>query len=64
MRAWQRHETYNGKLKQFAVLSDRFRCKNNPNDKLSAPEKRQMCLETVAVLVQYKMELGSPLFDI
>jgi hypothetical protein len=64
VRARQRHETYNGKLKQFAVLSERFRCKNNPNDKLTAQAKLQMCFEAVAVLVQYKMEMGSPLFDI
>ncbi len=64
VRARQRHEVYNGKLKQFQVLSERFRCKNNPNDMFSVAEKLQMCFEAVNVLVQYKMEFGEPLFDI
>lgn len=64
VRSRQRHETYNSRLKQFAVLSEVFRCKNNPKDKLTAPEKLQIVLEAVVVLVQYKMELCSPLFDI
>lgn len=64
VRARQRHEIYNSKLKQFEVLSDRFRCKNNPNDKFTVAEKLQMCFEAVNVLVQYKMEFGEPLFDI
>lgn len=64
VRARQRHEIYNGKLKQFEVLSDRFRCKNNPNDTLTAAEKLQYCFEAVNVLVAYKMEFGEPLFDI
>jgi hypothetical protein len=63
-RARQRHESYNGMLKQFQVLSDRFRCKTNPNDKLTAAEKLQMCFEAVNVIVQYKMEKTDPLFDI
>ena len=63
-RARQRHEIYNSKLKRFAVLSERFRCKNNPNDKFTMEEKLQMCFEAVNVLVQYKMEMGEPLFDI
>lgn len=64
VRARQRHETYNSKLKVFQVLSDRFRCKNNPNDTFTVAEKLQMCFEAVNVLVQYKMEMGEPLFDI
>ena len=64
VRARQRHEIYNGKLKQFQVLSDRFRCKNNPNDGLTVAEKLQICFEAVNVLVAYKMEFGEPLYDI
>jgi DDE superfamily endonuclease len=63
-RARQRHEAYNGMLKQFQVLSDRFRCKTNVNESFTAAEKLQMCFEAVNVLVQYKMELTGPLFDI
>lgn len=64
VRARQRHEIYNGKLKQFEILSDRFRCKNNPKDELTVAEKLQMCFEAVNVLVAYKMEFGEPLYDI
>jgi len=64
VRAQQRHEIYNGKLKTFEVLSDRFRCKNNPNDECTVAEKLQMCFEAVNVLVCYKMEFGEPLHDI
>jgi hypothetical protein len=64
VRARQRHEGFNGKIKQFAVLGEQFRCKNNPNDKLTVEEKLQVCFEAVCVLVQYKMEMGDPLYDI
>ena len=64
VRARQRHEIYNSKLKTYDILSERFRCKNNPNDKYTVSEKLQMCFEAVNVLVQYKMEMGEPLFDI
>ena len=63
-RARQRHETYNSKLKLFAILSDRFRCKNNPNDNFTVAEKLQMAFEAVNVLVQYKMEHGEKLYDV
>ncbi len=63
-RAWQRHEIYNSKLKVFGILSERFRCKNNANDKFTVEEKLQMAFEAVNILVQYKMEMGEPLFDI
>ena len=63
-RARQRHEIYNSKLKVFGILSERFRCKNNPNDKFSVQEKLQMAFEAVNVLVQYKMEFGEQLYDV
>ena len=63
-RARQRHETYNGMLKVFGILSDRFRCKNNANDAYTAAEKLQMSFEAVNVVVAYKMEKGEPLFDV
>ena len=46
------------------ILSDRFRCKNNPNDKFSVEEKLQMAFEAVNVVVQYKMDAGERLFDV
>ena len=64
IRARQRHEIYNSKLKQFGILSERFGCKNNPNDPFTVDEKLQMSFEAVNVVVQYKMEMGEPLFDI
>ena len=63
-RARQRHEVYNGKLKQFAILGERFRCKNNPREKFTAAEKLQMVFEAVNVLVCYKMKFGEPLFNV
>ena len=64
VRARQRHEVYNGKLKLFAILGEEFRCKNNKTEALTAAEKLQIVFEAVNVLVQYKMEMGEPLFDI
>jgi len=54
VRARQRHEKYNGKLKEFQCLDDRFRHKG----------KLQACFEAVNVIVAYKMEMGEPLYDI
>jgi len=58
IRARQRHEKYNGMLKEFECLSDRFRHNVDMEGKLQA------CFEAVAVITQYKMELGTPLFII
>ena len=54
-RARQRHEGFNRMLKTFDCVSDRFR---------HSKERLQACFEAVAVVVQYKMEHGYPLFDI
>lgn len=54
-RARCRHEALNGKLKEFQCLSSTFR---HGRDRLAA------CFEAVAVLVQYKMDGGMPLYDI
>jgi len=55
LRARLRHEKYNGKLKEFKCLDSRFR---------HSQEKLQACFEAVAVIVQYKMEMGDPLYII
>lgn len=52
-----RHETFNARLKNFKILSERFRHK-------PVLEKHKACFEAVAVIVQYSLELGSPLFTI
>jgi hypothetical protein len=54
-RARQRNEKYNGMLKTFDCLSNRFR---------HSKERLQSCVEAVAVITEYKMEFGEPLFDI
>ena len=50
-----RHERFNAMLKTFDCLDSRFR---HGKDKLCA------CVEAVAVVCQYKMEFGEPLYDI
>ena len=54
-RARARHETFNGRIKNFGCLDDRFR---------HGMEKHKICFEAVCVIVQYQLENGSPLFDI
>jgi hypothetical protein len=54
-RARMRHEKYNGKLKTFQCLDRRFR---------HSKERLQACFEAVAVIVQYMMEMGEPMYDI
>ncbi|KAI2492569.1 hypothetical protein MHU86_21990 [Fragilaria crotonensis] len=54
-RARARHETFNARIKTFACLDQRFR---------HGMDKHKVCFEAVCVIVQYQLELGSPLFDI
>jgi len=58
VRARQRHEKFNGMTKEFLCLSNKFRHQKDMEGKLQA------CYEAVVVITQYKMELGTPLFDI
>ena len=51
-----RHETFNGRIKKFKCLSERFRH--------NGIKKHHVCFEAVCVIVQYQMENGSPLFDV
>ena len=55
IRARQRHEQYNRKLKEFECLGQKVRHK-----------KKQLvkCFRAVVVLVEYKMEMGEPLYTI
>ena len=57
-RAQMRHEQFNGMVKEFKCMSEKFRHKPDK------PAKHQMCMEAVCVICQYRMELGEPLFDI
>ena len=50
-----RHEALNGRLKEFAILSERFR---------HAISKHRIAFEAVCIVVQYSMENGRKLNDI
>ena len=54
-RAQMRHEQFNGMLKEFSTLVDAFRHEQ---------EKFKVCFEAAAVICQYRMEHGEPLYDI
>lgn len=56
-RVRARHETFNARLKSFAILSEKFRHK-------PVLYKHKACFEAVAVIAQYSLELGSPLFTL
>lgn len=55
-RARSRQECVNARLKNFQCLKQQFRHKTE--------EKHQACFEAVAVICQYQLENGSPLFDV
>ena len=57
-RVQMRHEQFNGMIKEFKVMSTPFRHKP---DKM---EKHKICFEAVAILCQYRLEHGEPLFDL
>ena len=57
-RVQMRHEQFNGMVKEFKCTSTPFRHK--PDKK----EKHKMCFEAVAVICQYRMEHGEPLFEL
>ena len=50
-----RHETVNTRFKAFKCLDSRFR---------HGREKHQLCVEAVAVILQYQFEVGLTLFDV
>ena len=54
-RALRRHEKFNGMMKGFDCLSERFR---------HSAKRFSDCFESVAVICQYKLEHGPPLFNI
>ena len=54
-RALHRHEAFNGKVKEFDALSNRFR---------HGSEKFKTMFEAVCVVCQYRTELETPLYDI
>jgi hypothetical protein len=54
-RARCRHETFNGRLKNYKALSDTYH---------HNPDKHVLIFEAVCVTVQYQMDNGSKLFDV
>jgi DDE superfamily endonuclease len=54
-RARSRHETVNGRLKTFSCLKHVFHHNRHSHKKV---------FEAICVIVQYQMEIGSPLFDV
>jgi hypothetical protein len=52
-RARLRQETFNGRLKNFQILSETF---------THGIEKHKLAFEAVVVIVQYQMDNGSPLY--
>ena len=55
-----RQETFNARLKVFRVLTSRFHHGTSSANKM---KMHQMCVEMIAVMVQYSMENGAPLFE-
>ena len=53
-RVRSRHETFNGRIRDFSVLSNTFRHKK---------DKHKHAFEAVCVAMQCQMENGNPLFD-
>jgi hypothetical protein len=61
-RAKARHEVFNGQLKKFKILSERFRCtKGAGSERL---DKHKTVFEGCAVLVIYDIEDEHPLFKV
>lgn len=54
-RALKRHESFNGMIKNFRILSDCFRHR---------VDKIALAFESVAVICQYKIEREEPLYDV
>lgn len=53
-RARARHESFNGRIKNFKSLDERFR---------HGVTKHKVVFEAICVICQYQMETGSPLFN-
>ena len=50
-----RHESLNGRLHNFKILQDKFR---------HGMDCHKIAFEAVAVIVQYQMDNGAPLFEV
>ena len=61
-RALARQETGNSRLKSFKILEDRFRTMGP--SKLTREERHKTIFEACAVILQYQLENGHPLFEV
>jgi hypothetical protein len=50
--AWKRHEHFNGMIKRFAAMNERFR---------HGPHQFKYHFESICVICQYQLENGMPL---
>lgn len=55
-RVRARHESFNGRLKNFAILRNEWRGTDHA--------KHGECFKAIAVIVQYQMDNGAPLFSV
>jgi hypothetical protein len=62
-RARARHESFNSRIKRFAVTSTKFRGYHDHNGE-TCHDSHRTCFVAVCVIVQYEMENGSPLFAV
>jgi DDE superfamily endonuclease len=65
-RSQARHETFNSRLKNFKILSTRFRHRHTQHGKLpvTCHDNHRSAFEAVCVLLQFDMENGHPLFPV
>lgn len=54
-RVAARHETFNGRIKNFASLANRWR---------HGLEKHKIVLEAICIICQYDIDNGRPLFEV
>ena len=54
-RARMRQEAFHSRLKRFECLNSKFR---------HTAEQHKACCEVVCVIIQYEIQLGTPLFDV
>jgi hypothetical protein len=62
-RARARHESFNARIKRFAVTSTKFRGYHDHNGK-TVHDNHRACFVAACILVQYEMENGRPVFDV
>ena len=61
-RALARHEKFNGRIKEYKVLSERFRHRGARG--VGIMDTHKSVFEAVCVIVQYEMDNGHPLFSV